>query len=342
MYRFRFFLSFFLVLGVFGGCSTDVDVNAPYKETKILYSFIDPTEPFQIARISKGFQNEGRSAYDIAKNSPDSSLYGPGILKVELIELNNKGIKRVFAMYDTIIQKDTGLFYSPNQVVFKTPNFKVDTGSKYLNISYKIRITNTKTGSITEAETPLVGRNFDIITPIRELSNDPFIFTFLSKGPTSFKIQRSTNAGILQAFIYWKIRVTKADNTIEDQTWNWSSPGELTFQNEGALAGTATVFGSNFFQFIRNEVSSRGNEGVVSRQFLDGEIEVWAASEQFKRYREVYNNYNSLTQSLPSYTNVTNGLGLMASINHIKYPVRLNRISQDTLKEVVPDFKLVR
>lgn len=324
------------------GCSTDVDVNAPYREVKVLYCIIDPNLPFQTARISKGFQNEGLSAYEIAKN-PDSSLYGPGILEVKLLEIGQSGIKREFLLKDTLISnKDSGLFYAPDQIVFKTPNFKVDTGQRYQNILYKIRITNKRTGSISEAETPVVGRNFEINEPIRFADDKPYDVGFSFKSPTNLKIIKSQNAAIIQAYFYWKIQVVKEGNVISEEIWKWSSPSDLTFASEASSIGTATLGSGSFYNFLRNELKSRGSDGVISRKFLVSELEILSASKDFKKYRDAFNNYNSLTQSLPIYSNVKNGLGVMAAINYSRVPVRLNGVSEQTIKDSIPEFKIIR
>jgi hypothetical protein len=336
------YIFIFLTLIGFGACSTDIDVNAPYKETKVIYCLIDPNSPFQMARISKGFQNEGRSALDIAQNNPDSSLYPPGIIKVELIEYSPTSIKRTFQMKDTVIaEKDSGVFYFPNQLVYKTPNFKVDTGNRYNNIMYKIRVTNTRTGSISEASTPLVGKNFSIETPIRE-GNEPYVFFFSPQSLTELKVNRSTNAAILQGFMVFRVLVTLSDNSTREEFWRWQSPGEMSFQNENALAATRSFGGVNFFNFFKTEVSQRGNDNVVSRKLLDGSLEIWGATREYKRYRDVYNNYNSLTQSLPSYTNVVNGLGLVSSINKADFVARISTNTKDSIFKYVPEFKIVK
>lgn len=308
----------------------------------MIYCFIDPNAPFQIARISKGFQNEGRSALDIAKDSPDSSLFASGVVKVELIEYSASSIKRTFLLKDTILSgKDSGVFYYPNQLVYKSPNFKIDTGNKYNNIWYKIRVTNTSTGSISEASTPLVGKDFDIQTPFLEGNDNVYVFSFSPLNLTDFKVNRSTNSAVIQAFMHFRVLVKLNDNSTREETWRWQSPGELGFQNENAIAATIKFGGNNFFNFFKSQVESRGNENVISRELLDGEMEIWSSTSEFKRYRDVYNNYNSLTQSLPSYTNVVNGLGLVSAINTQKYPIRIANNTRESLKTTVPDLKLV-
>lgn len=322
-------------------CSTDVKVNAPYKEVKVVYCFIDPNLPFQTARISKGFQNEGLSAYEIAKN-PDSSQFVSGIIKVDLIEMSNTGIKRILPMKDTLISsKEPGLFYYPGQILYKTANFKVDTGQKYLNIRYKIRITNTRTGAISEAETPIVGRDIDIQRPFADVEGEPYLFTFSNKAPTELRVGRCTNAQIMQAYFFWKVLVTKEGNVTEEEIWRWNSPGDFVFVSDEANSGTATIGPRTFYNFVRSELNRRGNQGVVSRKFLLSELEILSASGDYKKYREAFNNYNSLTQSLPIYTNVSNGLGVMAAINYRRFPIRLSGLSQSYIQDSIPDSKFI-
>ena len=335
----RLIILIFSVLIWLSSCSTELEVNAPYHEVKVMYALIDPRQPNQTVRISKGFQNEGRSAQDIAANSPDSSQYGTGILKVELQEIGkNSQLKRSFLMFDsTVANKDSGLFYWPDQRVYKTVNFVVDT-----SVIYKIKVTNTKTGSISEATTALVGRNLRFLEPIPERPQDPLSLAFSTKSSSRIKIDRFVNAALMQAVIHWNIRVYTSETEYRDEVWTWDAPGELASNNDTDPQVLGTFGPGSFWNYIAKELAARGNETVYGRKFMASQIEVMGASSDFKKYKQVYNNYNSITQSLPIYTNVTNGLGVVASRNSRTFPIQLDILSADTLNKRIPEFKLIK
>jgi hypothetical protein len=52
----KYFLSFLTVIALLvAGCSTDVDLNAPYKSTTIVYGLLDPIADTQWVKINKTF-----------------------------------------------------------------------------------------------------------------------------------------------------------------------------------------------------------------------------------------------------------------------------------------------
>ena len=334
-------LLFSLLIAGFS-CSTELEVNAPYRETKVLYSILDPTLPFQTVRISKGFLSDGRSALDIAKNSPDSSLYDPSVLLVELIEKKSGVEIRRWVCKDTVYTgKPDGIFYSPEQLVYKTPNLLLDT-TNFTTVNYTFKITNKATGNISEAITNIPARNFRILEPISDVPSDPVTINFRSKADSKIRVSQPSNVEIAQITILWKIRVIRnigglLDTTFED--WFMNSPGIAPIQGSEAQG----FFGrGQFWPYIQTELANRGNANVVSRKFLTGRLYVYGGNKEYDNYRTVNGNYNVITQSLPIYTNVSNGLGIVCSRNLRSFPVKVSNSSLDTLNVRVPEFKLVK
>jgi len=323
-------------------CSTKLEVNAPYRETKVLYSILDPTLPFQTVRISKGFLSDGRSALDISKNSPDSSLYDPAVLLVELIEKKDTTVTRRWVCKDTVYTgKPDGVFYSPDQFVYKTPNIQLDT-TNFTKVKYMFKVTNKATGNVSEAITNIPARNFRILEPISDVPVDPVTINFRSKADSKIRVSQPVNVEVAQITILWKIRVIRnmggvSDTTFED--WFMNTPGIAPIQGAEAQG----LFGrGQFWPYIQNELASRSNENVVSRKFMTGRMDVYGGNKEYDNYRTVNGNYNVITQSLPIYTNVSNGLGIVCSRNLRSFPVKVSGSSLDTLNVRIPDFKLVK
>src|SRR5688572_8243131 len=83
-FRLPVFLSFIAVL--FSGCSTELDPNADYQETMVIYSVLDPDQTTHFAKVNKAFLNTKTNALTIAANNPDSTQYGEEV-KVNLEKL---------------------------------------------------------------------------------------------------------------------------------------------------------------------------------------------------------------------------------------------------------------
>ena len=334
---------------VLQSCSTELDVNAPYRETKVVYGILDPTLPFQTFRIGKGFLSEGRSAYDIAKNSPDSSLFNPGNLSVVLYEMKLLAsgrfdtIQKVQLFPDTISTKDAdGDFYGPDQLVFRTPLMQLDTVTPANLVKYRLLIRNKISGNTSEAFTRIPGKDLTVRNwaAIGATDRGPFSLDFGSRKKTSININKTVNTEVVQLALNWKIQVitTSADTIIE--TWRQSSGLENDIQGDQK----EIIFGpGSFWNFIASELNKRGSANVVSRKFLPGQMEVYAGNEDYDNYRLVNGNYNAITQSQPVYSNISNGaLGIFCARNRRTYSVALDRNIPDTLRARFPELKLIK
>ena len=330
-------------------CSTDLDVNAPYRETKVLYGILDPTLPYQTVRVGKGFLSEGRSAYDIAPNSPDSSLFNPDNLEVRLFELKLSTSGRFDTtkrslLYDTTLtgKDDNGDFYSPDQLVFRTPAVQLDTNTRADLLKYLIRVKNKVSGNVSEAVTNIPGKELTIRNWAAIGPNDkgPFSLDFGSRKKTSININKSVNTAVVQLSLNWKLRVIKNNGDTVLETWKLSS------QLESDIVGDEKIidFGAGaLWSFIRGELTARGNENVVSRKFVPSQMEVFAGNRDYDNYRVVNGNYNPITQSQPIYTNVSNGgLGIFCGRNKRTYSISLDRQVIDTLQVRFPEMKLIK
>jgi hypothetical protein len=342
----KFLIHFFGLIALFVGalsCSTELDVNAPYQETKVLYSILDPKLPFQTVRVSKGFLSDGRPADEIAKNSPDSSLYNPSDLLVELLEWKNGStLNRSWECYDTLYKnKEEGVFYHPDQMVFKTPNLSLDTLSPS-TITYSFRVTNRKTGNVSEGVSNIPGSDFALISPISDRPTDPASILFRSNTETLIRVRRSVNTEIAQLSIYWNVQVVRNVGGVQDtviEKWWMNSPGISPVQGNEirGLIGRGT-----FWSFVQAQLQERGSENVVSRRFLTSSLEVYGGNKEYDNYRTVNGNYNAITQSTPIYSNVSNGLGVVCGRNSKSFQVRVANQSLDTLSARFPALKLVK
>ena len=313
-----------------------------------MYAVIDPNLPFQTIRVSKGFLSDGnRTANDIAKNSPDSSLYNPDHLLVEFIEFKNSIETRRWTCTDTVLTgKAEGVFYSPDQMVFRTPDIRLDTTALAIT-RYEFRVTNKLTNQVSSASTNVPGRTMTVLQPIADVPGDPGVLNFFTTRETTIRLSNPINSAIAQLGFRWKIQVVKnvggvPDTSIEE--WTMNSPGVSQVSPAGAtnfeikgLVGRGT-----FFSFMAEQGKKVSNENVVFRRILTSPLDVYVGNKEFENYRTVNGNYNAITQSTPIYSNVSNGLGIVCSRNYRSFPFRVSNSSIDTLIFRYPDLKLRR
>lgn len=351
-----------LLMLIFSGfsCSTEVEVNAPYRETKVIYAILDPQQPFQIVRVSKGFLNEGQSALDLAKNSPTASNYDPKQIEVTLTEYKNrsnsspKRDSTTWTLYDTTYNsKESGVFYSPDQLIFRTPAMQLETNLK-LNPIYKVSVKNKQTQSVSSAFTPICGAIGDLtntfIDPSPYVFPDrpkPIPFGFKQKAGNPFSLKLPVNCEVMEIRFNWKVKTVRSVNgaeVIEFEQWIWNQPGKLSYTKAGGgnldVASGGIPAGAFYALLKTKSDNSTDNANVISREFQNSELEISMATGEYRKYAEVNGNYNVITQSKPIYSNVTNGLGLVAAKTKFTLPVVVKQETIDSARILYPNLKL--
>ena len=335
----RFRNIFFLLSAAIAmqACSTELDVNAPSRETKVVYCVLDPDPSlsFQTARVSRGFLSEGRSAYELAQIA-DSNLYNPANLEVNLLQLRSSStgrfdtVGRYLMRAETINTKDTlsGDFYGPEQMVYRTDNFNLGATSNPDLMKYCLRVRNKISGKVSEAYTLVPGSDLSILNKIEFDLTPPNTRTIIGLIPllmrqtnTRFEIKRTPNTAFIQLIVRWKLKVFLEDGTSRMEEWLMPSG----YFDQGGTTITGSFDSKTFYDALDGQVRIRGNKGVVKRTFVSGTettMEILAGNADYDNYRTVNNNFNSFSQSQPVFTNFSNGaLGILCAKNRKTYLV---------------------
>ena len=150
-----------MIVGLlFSSCENEVDLNAEYEEVTIVYGLLNQADDRQYIKITKAFQTDGDVF--VAAADPKNSVYDPKDLEVWLDEYSNGSYRKSVYLDSVLItNKDTGDFYSPNEIIYATP-----VGMKLSqNYEYRLSIKVKSTGRLIEAKTTLV-QDFNISRPL--------------------------------------------------------------------------------------------------------------------------------------------------------------------------------
>lgn len=106
------------VAGILAGCSTDLEVNAPYKDIPVVYGLLNMRDSIHFVKINKAYLGEG-DAYQYAL-IPDSNEYDPEVITKKMIyRLQNGNRVDSFPLRDTLVEnREPGTFYAPQQRVY--------------------------------------------------------------------------------------------------------------------------------------------------------------------------------------------------------------------------------
>jgi len=308
------------VLLLYSSCKTDFEINAEWKDITVVYGLLSQNDKTQFIKINKAFLGDG-NALTMATN-PDSCTYPPGTLDVWIEEWLNNSQSRQWTLHDTtIINKDPGTFYYPNQILY---TFYADT--LYENAEYRLYIKNNTNGKVISSKTPLV-HNFSVIQP-----SDPQAAAFHSPNPYQVKWYSAENGKLYQVtirFNYWEKIVGASDSTRKSVEWNLG-----TVKSQGTEGGKVMItdyYGDAFFQYLGNQIQYNAN--MIRRVAVPNvEFIFSVAADDFNTYMEINAPSTGINQEKPEYTNITNGIGIFSSRFQIIKPHAMHTQSLYSLK----------
>ena len=148
-YFFLLFVAFILI-----SCETDFEVNAPWKETAVVYGLLDQSVDTQRVVIYKTFLGQ-QSAYDMAQEA-DSFYYAENELDVFLYALNQDGdtLQSIPMQYQLTDSRKTMGFDTIFSTDYSVEYITVETLDE--SLTYHLHIHNTESGYEARAKTNLI------------------------------------------------------------------------------------------------------------------------------------------------------------------------------------------
>ena len=299
----------FVALMVLASCDNEVDLNADIEDTTVVYGLLDISEDTQFVKINRAFLEDGANAIQLAKET-DRLFYDN--LDVKMVE---EGSNDTFQLSTIEKRKDEGIFSNERNVLF----FTTDTLASQTDYQLIVRQANGKT---TTARSQTL-RPIQLIRPGR-VSLD------FEDGLRSMNMVRITSSG----FVYqdYEIIVRFASNISKTEVnlyFNYEEEFVLNDPNSrvprtikipvGSVRNTdlgsddqTLVLGSEYFySTIAAATPDNSNRKVVPNGNID--LEIIAVDVVFGQYTSVYGPLDGLAQVRPEFSNINNGVGLLAS-----------------------------
>ena len=309
------------------GCSTDIDLTAPYDRTPVVFGLLEAKQDTQWVRINRTWLGEGNQ-FDSALQA-DSSEYDATDLVVEIEERKGSEAVRSWSLQDTLLDNKSpeGIFFGPDhQMWFFVPENGLDVEAEY---DFSLDIAD---GKHAEASTNM------IVTPPGNITQPPpgvvnYKFNFASIGfQTTYpdiKFKWSSTDGASQYDISMRIHVEEriwadlAHTQLVDErsrVIEWPMGSLRTSSDGGGEALQKEVNGERFFSTLATKLEEDpyitrilgvwDEEVQIARAF---DFILTIANDELATYLEVNNPVTGIIQERPGYTNIQNGLGLFAS-----------------------------
>ncbi len=339
-------ISLLLLVSLFAACKKDFKTIANWEEKMVVYSLVDIREAQQFIKINKAFLGDG-NVMKYAEN-PDSNQYQYP-LDVKLLELdeNNNIVQTI--LFDTIhiTNKEDGIFYNTDQIIYKsrpyprdtiivfTEGFQQDTiriDTLWLNPShkYKLDIKNPKTDYGVTSETIPVG--------FIRYKSPSYTQKFLTLENTEdhkkiIKWFPIDNRNIQEVKIYFHYLELIGADSVKKKI-------NLISERVSASSDYYYFYSTNFFHSCETMIPYKdaGEEANVTKRFSRGiEIQILAGNESFYKYLVVNEPSSGLIQEKPIYSNINDGIGIFAS--RTKSSLQIS-IGDGAINTLATDFNL--
>ena len=323
---------------LFSSCETEVDLNAPYQNTTVIFGLLDPdsngdnvisVQDTQWIKINKTFLGEGDNNNYAAIR--DSSEYSDDDFVKKVVERIVDGdVVEEYELVSTTVtnRQMNGIFYGPEQTMYY---FIPPSQGLNQNSEYRLVLQFTDGREVT-ASTQVVSYNsFSWLTPQQ---NATFILASISTNggfnytsEVAVRWNAATNANVYDA----RLRFHFTELVYENDDWSDTPDTTKKFLdfNLGSISDDEitsgqllkiTFDGRAFFSFLPNNLvadqSIRRIIGTYDTQQQRTEcfdVMLTMGNNDLKSYIEVNSPSTGVVQERPIYTNVNNGIGLFAS-----------------------------
>lgn len=327
----KYFFAFAVIALFFTSCETDVELNAPYKSTTVVYGLLDPVQDTQWIKINRTFLGDGNNLdYALVRDSSEYDFSEFKRLVVEEYIDGNKTNEWPLQEKEITNKSINGIFYGPLQTVYFFRPAGLNQNAEYrLVIDFFDR-------EDCEATTPLVQPNEITFVNITE-SQGLTIAMATKTGENTFEFnttERSFRPDDSAPFYEVVIRFNYTEKKYTDATHTTlvsETPKHIdyfcgSFTDEDVNQSGRipyTIDGEAFFNLLGNTLTNDPSIvyqiGTYDPTFTPApetecfETIIYAGGQELYTYIQVNTPTSSVVQERPTYSNVSNGIGLFSS-----------------------------
>lgn len=291
-----------LFLGLaFTSCDNEVDVNAPYTETTVLYATLSTNNAEHYLRITRAYL--GPDGITGGNNVGDSLYYDSLNVVLRGYDSNDQLQQTIVASRFTGIPLDPGFFTGDGYALYRV------TGTMNEDYTYEVTIERPDGVNIT-ARTPIV-HDFTILDP---RVNIPIIDVMARQGRgQEVRWRSAVNGRIYQAFLHFDYLEFPRNDPSDSvrHTVSYTMPYVIGDNTDGTQEIEGRISGFQFFSFLDNTLQAPPQGYVRLPAELDFEVRVGA--DDLATHIVLNQPSEGILQDPPFFTNVENGAGILSS-----------------------------
>lgn len=291
-----------------GSCSNDFDLVSEWKDIPVVYGLISPSDSVHYIRVEKAFLDEATSALEIAKNT-DSLFYPPNVT----VRLEEVGGTQSFVL-DRIdastlgINREDGVFATNPNILYSFVSTSIQGGAEYQLLIERGDNLPTVTATSIMVDDLRFSASFNPDgNPINWLPGE---------NDVSVRWRFSEQVAIYDLQMNMKIKETNnADGSSEINTYTWLIQNSENVE-EGTLSGSLRIDPLGLYIFLENSLELNAD---ITREFMSYNFEIVGGSGSVAEYLTIGRANTGITSSqvLPTFTNLSEGVGIFSSINSV-------------------------
>ena len=295
----KWIFGLFSLTVLFTSCDNELVVTDKWKDIPVVWGLVSKSDTAIYIRVEKAYLDPTTSALDIAR-IPDSLYYEDAVVQLKRI---SSGQVYTLHRVDGDLEgypRDSGIFAeSPNYLYkIRANEIALAVGEKYQFILQR------------NDHTPLVTAQTIILPkPVLRVPNPGSDCNFRQNSQFTFDWNPIEDAGIFDVHLifHYDERSPATNNIFQHKSFDWVVVRNLTDDIH-------KVDGGEFY----NAVAANIEEDIdATRQFDSLDIQVWCAGLELKEYITILqaNGGVTATQDIPSYSNLSEGIGIFTSRN---------------------------
>jgi hypothetical protein len=320
------YIGVLLALFTFSTCTTDFELEAPWKDIPVVYGFLNLQDTAHYIRLEKAFLEPGGNANAIAQ-IVDSLYYNPSVT-VQLQRVNTGQrftLQRVDGNLEGYPRRSGPFANSPNYL------YKIKGSTINLTAEQRIRLIINRGNGLPEvtAETTVLGA----LSPRTTAPGNPLNLDYTRQLVFVWDIPASAALFDLRMLIHYR----EIDPTLPgggiNKTLEWEIQKDLEKPDANAtFVRYDNLKGEDFYRFVGAALSNAPN---TQRIFQSIDLVYTAGGGELAELIKVEQANTGITssQAIPIYTNLSEGRGVFSSRNAAsRTGLTLNAPSLDSLR----------
>ncbi len=305
-----------ILLGItFNSCKNDLEINAPYEDTAIVYGFLDQNQPVQYIRIQKLYQNDANLTTSAGAKIADSLYFD------SLVVTLTEGSKSYPCHKIDTIFKDSGFFGNQKHYLYAVSIPK----NNEIDERYQLLIFHPKSGRTFRSSTAIVK---DAAIEARTIPIRPNI----NNHAFPFRYTAGKNSFLYDLVIRLNYREMDKNDTNISQVKYY----DYYVKRSSVYSDRETVSSITFINSLKASIPL---DNTKIRRVIGIHFIAFGGSKEFKELLDLSKPNTSIVQKKTEYTNIENGLGIFTSRNYtIQTNMTLDNESRTVLADNLPNF----